>query len=495
MKPAVWRAALLAASLSLLLGYDIGIMSGAKRLIRTEMTLGDAQVQLLVGILNLVSAVGGLMAGPVVDSIGRIRTMYLACLISAAGAFGMAVAGGFRMLLLWRIVTGVGVGFAFTVSPLYMAETTPPAVRGQIVSLFDIMINVGIVLGFVLGWVLVDVGWRAMLGLGGGMAVGIVCAAALCRLPESPRWLLKCGEEDRAIAVLGSLVDEDEVAEAVAELKAVSHHEPPSKLCESVGGGLKLPSVRCALAVAFIQQWTGIEAAVYYTPEVLEASLGDVSEDTLLAATVGVGVVKVIFIIIASCLVDRIGRVQLLMASNSVMAVAHGLLALNFNIDTTWLALMAQCLFMAGFSIGAGPCSMMVAAEVLPLHLRGIGLGMATGVNRTVSGTVAATFLTLQQVLTPTGTFITFSVASILSVLYFCLFVPETKGRTLEEIENAFSKEDGGNGTHQGHVHMVLKETSSLDELSIAEVVTGPQDDAESTVLVSHKAQQDSQGK
>ena len=189
--------------------------------------------------------------------------------------------------------------------------------------------------------------------------------------------------------------------------------------------------------MAFCQQCTGIEAAVYYTPEVLE-SVGIKDENWLLLATVGVGVVKVAFIVVAASFVDECGRVPLLVLSNLGIALSHGLLALNFACGgVIWLAVLAQCLFMASFSIGAGPCSMMVAAELLPRHLRASGLGVAAFINRVTSGSVALSFLSLQSALTPAGAFTMFCAIALGAAAFVGTAVPETGGQTLEQIELA----------------------------------------------------------
>ena len=161
----------------------------------------------------------------------------------------------------------------------------------------------------------------------------------------------------------------------------------------------------------------------------------------LLLATVGVGVIKVVFIVLAACLVERVGRVKLLLVSTAGIGVAHVLLGLSFSLGRLIaLALFGQCMFMAAFSIGSGPCSMMVASELFPLQIRGLALGVATMLNRTTSGIVALSFLSLSRALTPAGAYYMFAGIACAACLFLLGRVPETKGKSLEEIESEIAE-------------------------------------------------------
>uniref|UniRef100_A0A7S3C231 Major facilitator superfamily (MFS) profile domain-containing protein n=1 Tax=Haptolina ericina TaxID=156174 RepID=A0A7S3C231_9EUKA len=209
-------------------------------------------------------------------------------------------------------------------------------------------------------------------------------------------------------------------------------------LCPS--DAVKRALLVAGMGVAFCQQATGVEAAVYYTPETLEAA-GIRDESMLMMATVGVGSIKVLFILLAAYLVERHGRVNLLLISSAGISISQILIGASFSAGgAVWLALLGQCLFMAFFSIGSGPCSMLVAAECFPLQVRGLAMGVATLVNRVTSGCIALSFLSLTSALTPAVTYYTFAAIALGACYFIARYVPETKGRALEEVERQMAE-------------------------------------------------------
>lgn len=321
-------AVFVASNVAMLLGYDIGVMSGAKRVMQRDLLLTTRQVETLVGSLNLVSAGGGLLSGTLADScLGRRGTVAFACLASVVGSVVMALAPktaqGFAVLMVGRTLCGIAVGAGIMIAPLYISELSPKDLRGRLVSFFEVAINIGILLGYVAGWAFRtlrdDVSWRWMMGVGGIPPAAILLC--LCFMPESPRWLLARGREAEAAGVLRGICEPQEAADALKLLKVESNEAPRIGLvsltaihckkqaiflidnlisfcpdCTQLAAMRELlcppPSVRLLLLAglgnAFFQQATGVEAAVYYTPEVLEMA-GFADEDSLLLATVGVG--------------------------------------------------------------------------------------------------------------------------------------------------------------------------------------------------------------
>ena len=454
LRPLVLLCVGCASSFSFLLGYDIGIMSGAKRLIKQEFHLSEGEMELLVGILNLVSGPGGLLSGRLADSLGRRPCAAIASFVTLLGALLMAMAQSFAVLLTGRVITGLGVGCCFHVAPLYLTEIAPKHVRGKLVSMFDLFINVGILVGFVMGWVLspkksapaagASLAWRWMLGI--GVIPPALNLLGLAWLPESPRFLVAFGKEAEAREVLNRIYAPEEASATLEILRDERRGHKPLTLLAGLrrvffpAKGAPRAMIIAGLGCAFWQQATGVEAAVYYTPETLEAA-GIVDESSLLLATVAVGVIKVVFIVLAACLVERVGRVQLLLVSTVGIALSQLLLALSFSLGrVVALALIGQCLFMAAFSIGAGPCSMMVASELFPLQVRGFALGVATLVNRTTSGAVALSFLSVSHAITPAGAYFIFVALSGCALCFYHYRVPETKGKSLEEIEREMTE-------------------------------------------------------
>eukprot|EP00854_Cymbomonas_tetramitiformis_P001016 gene1016-1542_t len=352
-------------------------MSGAKRLIARDLALSTSEVELLVGSLNLISGPGGLLSGRLADLAGRKPTCALACLVTIMGALLMAAAQSFNTLLAGRLITGTGVGCCFHLAPLYIAEIAPKSVRGRLVSCFDLFINVGILMGFISGWALTpspaegvdanSTAWRLMLGLGAVPSALILLV--LPWLPESPRFLVAVGREQEAWRVLHRIYAPQEAESTMALLQTDDRHNKGLTL----GAGLRrvfFPAkgapramLLAGMGCAFWQQATGVEAAVYYTPETLEAA-GITDENMLLLATAGVGMVKVLFILLAASLVERQGRVRLMLASTAGIAAAQLCIGVSFSAGrVVWLALFGQCAFMAAFSLGSGPCSFIIASE------------------------------------------------------------------------------------------------------------------------------------
>jgi len=394
--PDVILSVLVASNVAMLLGYDIGVMSGAKRVMQRDLLLSDRQVETLVGSLNLVSAGGGLLSGTLADSrLGRRGTVAFACIMSVAGSAVMAFAPraqGFEVLMVGRVLCGVAVGAGIMIAPLYISELSPKALRGTLVSFFEVAINVGILLGYVAGWAFRtlpdDTSWRWMMGVGGvPPALILLC---LCIMPESPRWLLARGREDEARSVLSGICKPEEAKEALSAMKE-DIKAPQLSLCEAAGELLCPPPglrvlLLAGLGNAFFQQASGVEAAVYYTPEVLE-SAGFVDEDALLLATVGVGLVKVTVIFIPLLLLDRVGRRPLLIISNVGICLAQLLISMSFLFGpdnssggnepepepepaaevpplAKWLAVGGQCAFVASFSLGVGPLAHVLSSEL-----------------------------------------------------------------------------------------------------------------------------------
>ena len=278
------------------------------------MTLSTGEVEALVAVLNLISGWGGLVSGRSADVFGRRPTAVLACVLTALGSLLMAVSPSFPLLITGRIVTGLGVGSCFHVAPLYIAEVAPKRVRGRLVSCFDLFINVGILIGFIVGAALTPAAdadcapghcpaWRWMLGLG---ALPPACILlALSALPESPRFLVAAGREREAREVLSRIYSAEEAEGTFTMLRADAPHSKPLSLAAGLRRTL-LPArgapralIGAGMGVALCQQATGVEAAVYYTPETLEQA-GITDERMLLLATVGVGVIKVVFILISA---------------------------------------------------------------------------------------------------------------------------------------------------------------------------------------------------
>lgn len=431
---------------------DVGVMSGAILFIQEDLKITEVQQEILVGILSVMSLLGSLGGGRTSDAIGRKWTMGLAAIVFQAGAAVMTLAPSFEVLMIGRILAGVGIGFGVMIAPVYIAEISPSVARGSLTSFPEIFINLGILLGYVSNYAFsglpAHTNWRIMLAV--GILPSVFIAFALCIIPESPRWLVlqKRVEEARNV-LLKTNENEAEVEERLAEIELAAGIGNSGKLEEkAVWRELLNPSPALSrmlitgFGIQCFQQITGIDATVYYSPEIFKAA-GIVDNSKLLAATVAVGVTKTAFILTAIFLIDKVGRKPLLYVSTIGMTICLFSLGstLSFigegSVGVT-LAILSVCGNVAFFSVGIGPVCWVLTSEIFPLKVRAQASALGAVGNRVCSGFVAMSFLSLTHAITVGGTFFIFSALSALSVAFVYKCVPETKGKSLEQIELLF---------------------------------------------------------
>ncbi|KAG5246909.1 polyol transporter [Salix suchowensis] len=418
---------------SVLLGYDVGVMSGAILFIKEDLKISEVQEEVLVGILSIVSLLGSLAGGKMSDAIGRKWTIAFATLVFQSGAAIMTLAPSFTVLMSGRILAGVGIGFGVMIAPVYIAEISPSAVRGSLTSFPEIFINLGILLGYISNYAFsglpVHINWRVMLGI--GIFPSIFMGVALFVIPESPRWLVGQNRIEEARTVL--LKTNDSEKEAEERLK----HEAKAVWQELLKPS---PAVRKMLiagcGIQCFQQITGIDATVYYSPTIFKDA-GSRARVTYLLQ----------LLLLAIFLIDNVGRKPLLYVSTIGMTVSllSLSLTLSFMSDEKFgieLALLSVCANVAFFSVGIGPVCWVLSSEIFPQRLRAQASALGAVGSRVSSGAVSMSFLSVSAAITVGGTFFVFSVISALSVAFVHTCVPETKGKSLEQIEMMF--QNGG---------------------------------------------------
>ncbi|XP_048618196.1 putative polyol transporter 1 isoform X2 [Brassica napus] len=463
-----FACAILASMTSIILGYDIGVMSGAAIFIKEDLKLSDVQLEILMGILNIYSLVGSGAAGRTSDWIGRRYTIVLAGAFFFCGALLMGFATNYPFIMVGRFVAGIGVGYAMMIAPVYTAEVAPATSRGFLSSFPEIFINIGILLGYVSNYFFsklpVHLGWRFMLGVG---SIPSVCLAiGVLAMPESPRWLVLQGRLGDAFKVLDKTSNTKE--EAISRLNDIKRAAGiPEDMTDDVivvpnrksaGKGVwkdllvrPTPAVRhiliACLGIHFSQQASGIDAVVLYSPSIFQKA-GLKSKNDQLLATVAVGVVKTLFIVVGTCVVDRFGRRALLLTSMggmflSLTALGTSLTVIDRNPGQTlkWaigLSVTTVMTFVATFSIGAGPVTWVYCSEIFPVRLRAQGASLGVMLNRLMSGIIGMTFLSLSKGLTIGGAFLLFAGVAAAAWVFFFTFLPETRGMPLEEMESLF---------------------------------------------------------
>ena len=434
----VYIAALFAALGGLLFGYDTGVISGALIFIKREFGLTTIAEEVVVSGVLLGATIGAIVGGKAADRFGRRRVLLVTAAIFGVGALASAVAPSPAILIASRIVLGSAIGLASTNVPVYLSEIAPPHARGWVVSLFQLAVTVGIVVAYLTDYAFAGVeGWRWMLGL--AVVPALVFGAGMLFLPETPRWLVRGGHHEVAHRVLMRIREPADVNLEIEEIKASLAQQPESGHWTDLLRRQIRPALVVGLGLAIFQQITGINTVIYYAPKILQAA-GFNSASGAILATVGVGVVNVGMTILAMFLVDRAGRRPLLLAGIAGMIVTLGVLGLSFRISNpsgqlAWIAVICLMGYVASFAISLGPIFWLLIAEIYPLKIRGLAEGTAATFNWGSNLIVSLTFLTLVEKLGASSTFLLYAVASVASWLFAYYFVPETRGRTLEQIE------------------------------------------------------------
>ncbi len=434
-------AAAITATGGLLFGYDTGVISGALLFITKDFAPLSSFLQGVIVSVLLVGAVTGAIAGgPLSDRLGRRPVVLLAAIIFAVGAIAAALAPNVLILIFARFILGLGVGLASLIVPLYIAEIAPPDTRGALVSLNQLMITIGILVSYIVGVAFTPIeGWRYMFAV--AVIPALILGIGMFTLPESPRWLVKNGKLDKARSVL--LLSRVE-ADVETEMQQMEEIERIERQQAQVGyKELLAPWIRPALIVgvglAIFQQITGINTVIYYAPTILE-KVGFSAGGAIAATALGVGVVNVGFTILAVYIVDRVGRRPLLLIGLIGMIVSLGLLGVVFSLGATsgaagLLATVCLGLYIASFAISLGPIFWLMISEIYPLNMRGSAMSIAALCNWGSNFIVALIFPVLLATFGGAGSFWLFAALGIVAWILVYFMVPETKGRTLEEIE------------------------------------------------------------
>jgi sugar porter (SP) family MFS transporter len=436
LNPFVVASAAVAALGGFLFGFDTGIISGALLFIKQEFGLSAGLQQLVVGSLLLAAVVGALLGGPISDVWGRKRTLILAALVFGVGALVASYSPNLAVLVVARVLLGLAIGIASMIVPVYIAEIAPPRVRGALVSLQQFMITVGIMVSYLVSYAFSNSGaWRWMLGV--GMIPAAILFVGMLPLPESPRWLLAKDRRQDALGVLRRIRHEEHNPEAeLAEIEAVH------KMQAGVGyRDLFRPSVRPALfvgvGIAFINQMVGVNAVIYYAPTILNDA--GFSSSAAILATTGVGILNMVVTLCALLLIDRVGRRPLLLVGISGVLLALIVLGAAYLLpggpSGAGVLLVAGLLvYIASFAASLGIAIWLLNSEVYPLEVRGKGAAAGAFTHWVLDFVIASTVLTLIATITPTGMFWFYGLFAILGIVFVLRRVPETKGKTLEEV-------------------------------------------------------------
>ncbi|QGZ64902.1 sugar porter family MFS transporter [Paraburkholderia acidisoli] len=434
----VFMTCAMAALAGLLFGLDIGVIAGALPFIAKDFQVSDHLQEWIVSSMMVGAAVGALAAGGLSFWLGRKYSLLLGAALFIVGSLLCASAPNPAFLIGARLVLGVAVGIATFTAPLYLSEIAPGQVRGAMVSAYQLMVTVGILVAFLSDTAFASSGaWRWMLGVV-AIPAGIFLLGVLA-LPNSPRWLMMKNRNDEARKVLNSVRPETAVVEQ--EMKDIARQlqvkEQGFSLLRKNRDFRR--SLALGIGLQVVQQLTGINVVMYYAPRIFGLA-GYSGHQAQLWGTVIVGVVNVVATFIAIGLVDRWGRRPILLTGFGVMTVGMGALGwlLHLGVSTHAEQLFAVAMlliFIAGFAMSAGPMIWILCSEIQPIKGRDFGIAASTFTNWVANTVVGATFLTLLNSLGHAQTFWLYAVLNAAFIAFTFFFVPETRGVPLEKIE------------------------------------------------------------
>lgn len=434
----------------MLFGFDTGIISGVSPLIESDFQLDVAQTGFITSSVLIGSCIGALSIGALSDRFGRKKLLIVSALLFLLGSGLCASAVGFATMVVARVILGLAVGAASALTPAYLAELAPKERRGSLSTLFQLMVTFGILLAYAsnLGFLGHNIAgirdWRWML------ASALIPAALLLigglLLPESPRYLVSKGDERNAFKVLTLIrsdVDQAQIQLELDDIKEVAAHDTKGGVRELFR--IARPALVAAVGLMLFQQLVGINSVIYFLPQVFIKGFGFPESDAIWVS-VGIGVVNFLATIVAVLIMDKFPRKALLVFGSVVMAVSLIVLSvMNIVGNVSTLAVPTMVLigvYILGFAVSWGPIAWVLIGEIFPLSVRGIGSSFGSAANWLGNFVVSQFFLVLLSAFHNNvgGPFAIFAVFAVLSIPFVMRFVPETKGKSLEEIEQAMTR-------------------------------------------------------
>ncbi|MBT1685873.1 sugar porter family MFS transporter [Dawidia soli] len=442
----VVTVSLVAAFGGLLFGYDTAVIAGAIGYLQTKFQLSAAMTGWAASSAIWGCIFGVLCTGYISDAIGRKKVLILTAIIFALSAVASAVPANLTQFVIARFINGVAVGAASMLSPLYIAEVAPAKHRGILVTLYQLAIVIGINLIYFINMKIasmgdeawnVELGWRYMLG--SEVVPAIIFFGLLFLVPESPRWLASKNRLDEALNILRRLNGDTQARIVLQDIRNTLHEEKGT-VRELFSKGLRAALI-VGVVLALFSQITGINAIIYYAPEILK-SIG-MGQDAALVQTVIIGTTNTIFTFVAIAFIDRIGRRSLLLWGVSGMVICLAAIGLLFYLqvgNNTWLMIFIIG-YIASFASSLGPIPWVIISEIFPTKTRGVAMSLATVVLWIGVALITQWTPVMMEDLGGAYTFWIFMVNAVILLVFSYKMIPETKGKTLEEIERIWKKE------------------------------------------------------
>lgn len=423
----------------LLAGFDMGVISGALFFINTTWEMSPLTQGWLVSAAIVGSIIGAGTNGILSDIYGRKKIIIATALIFALGSVLCFYATSIHWLIAARVVVGIAVGMVTFVVPLYLSELAPQKIRGVLVSLFQLALTVGILFAYLINRVFAnfEYNWRWMLG--SGLFPAIILFIGICFLSDTPRWLISKNKDQEAKNIFNKLNPKANAEQQIKEIRATLQNKETSSSLQFQKW--MLMPVFVGVGIMFVQICTGINTIIYYTATIFNIA-GFSSQIGAIYATIGIGFVNFSMTIVAIVLIDRWGRKPLLYSGLWGMFISLLSLGLAFKYSNLlgdnlkWVAVSSVVVYIASFAFSLGPVAWILASEILPLKIRGFAMSLCAAANFSFNFVVVLTFLPLINAIGEANTFWIFSLITLASMGFVYYFVPETKDKSLELIED-----------------------------------------------------------
>jgi MFS transporter, SP family, galactose:H+ symporter len=443
-------ATTVAAVGGILFGFDTGIISGAILFIQHDWNLSTTEESIATSSVLIGAILGAILGGYSADRLGRKRSIIAGSGLFIVGTFVAIASPGLAVFVVGRILIGLAIGLASFIVPMYISELAPERIRGSLVSLNQLFVTLGILVSYGVDSYFSATGaWRLMFAC--GLVAGFILLIGMSLMPFSPRWLILKHKPDKARQVLQKVRGTTDVKSEISEIQETVKTENKG-LSQFKSSYLKYPLI-VGLGLAIFQQITGVNTIIYYAPTIFQFA-GLSSDTAAIAATTGVGAANLIVTAIALVLVDRVGRRPLLLVGIAGMTISLIVLGAGFVFASSssssavgTITAISLIAYISFFAIGLGPVFWLLISEIFPLQARGTAMSIATVANWGANFLITLLFLGLVDVLGQSGTFWLFAAIGIIAFFFTLRLVPETKGLTLEQIEDHFKK-----GKHPRHL-------------------------------------------
>ena len=442
----VIRSAIVAAVGGLIFGFDTAVISGANAALKVQFNLDDGGLGATVAIATVGTIVGALIGGRSADRFGRRKLLFFIGILYVLGALGTALAPSHLVLMIFRFVGGLGVGLSSVCAPIYTAEIAPAKVRGRLVGLVQFNIVLGILVAYLSNYIVAQIvhdpqiAWRWMLGV---MVVpSVLFLVFLVAVPETPRWLMARGHEEKAIAIsrrLCNTVEEsdEQIQEIRDQLAAAGSQATSSQFFTR----RYFKVIALAFFIAMFNQLSGINAILYYAPEVMKQAGAD--DNAALLMSVGVGLMNLIATMAALTVIDRIGRRSLMIVGSIGYLVSMGFLTAvmfmfqgHFNSTSSTLVLIGLLVFIAAHAFGQGSVIWVFISEIFPTRVRGLGQSLGSLTHWVFAAITTYAFPPIIGAWGGGWAFSVFLVCMFGQLVWVLTKMPETKGIPLEEMED-----------------------------------------------------------